>query len=72
MAKTKKQKVQELIYERAFEIEEELSKDDFFLAKLTGLKPEQVSDVALSCAIKELKDIYSEIKQDESQNKSKI
>ncbi len=64
--KTKKQKLQKLIYERAFEIEEKLSKDDFFLAKLAGLKPYQVSDVALSCAIKEVKDTYAEIKQEEN------
>ncbi len=59
-----KTKLQKLIYERDFEIEESLSKDDFFLAKMIGLKPEQVSDVSLSCAIKELKDIHALIKQD--------
>lgn len=50
-----KEKVNQLIYERAYEIEVKLSADNFFLAKLAGLKPEQVEDVALKCAVKELK-----------------
>lgn len=52
--KTKK-KVQKMIFERAYEIEQKLSEDNFFLAKLAGLKPEQVSDVSLKVAVKELK-----------------
>ena len=52
-------KVQNVIFERAYEIENQLSEDDFFLAKMFGLKPEQVADVALNCAIKELKKQFS-------------
>lgn len=48
-----------MIFERAYEIENQLSEDDFFLAKMFGLKPEQVADVALNCAIKELKKQFS-------------
>lgn len=50
-----KEKINKLIYERAYEIEQELSNDDFFMAKMCGLKPEQVEDVALRVAVKELK-----------------
>lgn len=49
-----KKKLQKMIFERAYEIEQRLSEDNFFLAKMGGIKPEQVSDVALKCAIKEL------------------
>lgn len=54
-----KQKIDKMIFERAYEIENKLSEDDFFLAKMAGLKPDQVSDVALNCAIKELKNNVS-------------
>lgn len=50
-----KQKINNLIYERAYEIENLLSENDFFYAKMVGVKPEQVSDVALKIAVKELK-----------------
>ena len=50
----KQEKINKLIYERAYEIEQQLSEDDFFMAKMCGLKPEQVEDVALRVAVKEL------------------
>ena len=49
-----KDKLHVLIYERAYEIEKKLSDDNFFLAKLAGIKPTDVSDVSLKIAIKEL------------------
>lgn len=49
-----KHKIHNTIYERAYEIEAMLSDDNFFMAKLAGLKPEQVEEVALNVAIKEL------------------
>lgn len=52
--KTKEQ-INKLIFERAYEIEQKLSEDNFLLAKMAGVKPEQVSDVALICAIREIK-----------------
>lgn len=52
--KTKEQ-INKLIFERAYEIEQKLSEDNFLLAKMAGVKPEQVSDVALNCAIREIK-----------------
>lgn len=52
-AKTKK-KVDNLIFDRAYEIEQMLSENDFFMAKLCGVKPEQVEDVSLRLAVKEL------------------
>lgn len=50
-----KQEVQKRIFERAYEIEDKLSEDNFFLAKMAGLKPNQVSAISLRCAVKELK-----------------
>lgn len=49
-----KEHINSIIFERAYEIEQKLSEDDFFLAKLSGIKPEQVSNIALQCSIKEL------------------
>lgn len=49
-----KEQINNIIFERAYEIEQKLSEDNFFLAKMGGVKPESVSDVALKCAIKEL------------------
>jgi hypothetical protein len=51
----KKEKINTLIYERAYEIEQQLSADDFFTAKICGLNPEQVTEAALKVAVKELK-----------------
>lgn len=56
---TVKEKVQNSIYARAYEIEQELSKDNYHLAKLAGIKPENISSVSLNCAIKELKKQFS-------------
>lgn len=50
-----KQQVNKLIFERAYEIEQQLSEDNFFTAKILGIKPEMVSDVSLKVAVKELK-----------------
>lgn len=47
------------IYERAYEIECKLSEDDFFMAKMAGLKPEQVAEVSLNVAIKELQKVIN-------------
>lgn len=55
LSKETKEKVQKMIFERAYEIEQKLSDDNFFLAKMAGIKPDQVSNVALNCAIRELK-----------------
>lgn len=54
-----KAKVNAMIFERAYEIECKLSEDNYFLAKMAGVKPEQVNDVALKCAIKELQKEFS-------------
>lgn len=52
--------IQRAIFERAYEIENRLSEDNFFLAKMAGLKPDQVSDVALKCAVKEIKKEFAD------------
>jgi hypothetical protein len=55
-----KQAIHKMIFERAYEIETQLSEDNFFLAGLVGLKPEQVEETALIIAIKELKKTIAE------------
>jgi len=50
-----KKNVQNLIFERAFEIEQKLSEDDFFRAKMAGVNPKDVTDVALKAAIMSIK-----------------
>lgn len=50
-----KNKINNLIFERANEIENKLSENNFFLAGLAGVRPEQVSEIALKTAIKEIK-----------------
>lgn len=47
------------IFERAYELESRLAEQDYFLAKIAGLKPEEVSDIALKLAIKEMKETFS-------------
>lgn len=49
-----KEKVYRIIFERAYEIEQQLSDDDFFLAKMCGLSPYEVSDASLRIAVMEL------------------
>lgn len=56
MKKDKKEQINQIIYERAYEIEEILSKDDFFGAKMAGVPIEQISDVALKIAVREIVD----------------
>ena len=52
-----KENVNNLIFEMAYEIETKLSNDNYFLAGIAGVKPEEVSDIALQCAIRKLKQI---------------
>ena len=49
-------KIDNLIFERANEIENRLSENNYFLANLAGVKPEQVSEVSIKIAIKEIKE----------------
>lgn len=53
-----KKKMNAIICEVAWNIEQRLTgeKADFLLAELAGVKPADVSDVALKCAIREVKD----------------
>ena len=62
ISKEAKEAIHKMIFERAYEIEEALSADNYFKAKMAGIKPEQVSDVALKCATKELKQILTKQK----------
>lgn len=55
LSKEKKEKIINYIYERAFEIEWVLSDNNFYLAKIAGVNPEQVTDVALKCCNKRIK-----------------
>lgn len=50
-----KQTINNVIFERAYIFEERLSEDNFFLAKLCGLRPDQISDASLKMAVKEIK-----------------
>jgi len=50
-----KEKLKQVIFERAYDIEQTLSEDNFFLARLVGLNPDQVEDASLKIAVKELK-----------------
>lgn len=60
MKSATKEQINNMIYERAYVIEAQLSEDNYFLAKMAGLKPEQVEEVALKCAVKELKKEFSQ------------
>lgn len=60
LSKETKEKIQNMIFERAYEIEQKLSDDNFFLAKMGGINPCQVSDVALKCAIREIKKLLED------------
>jgi hypothetical protein len=53
-----KEKVNQMIYKIAYEIETALSDDDFFLAKMSGIKPEDLSQISLKLAIRQLKDLF--------------
>ena len=53
--------IRELIFERAWEIEEVLEKDDYFLAKMVGVSPEQIESVALEISLREYRKIRSRI-----------
>lgn len=58
MNKLTRKKINAIIYDVALDIEQELTGKnvDFLLAEMAGVKPENVSDIALKCAIKEVKD----------------
>ena len=56
----KKKKLNKLIYEVAYELEQRLSENDFLQAKIAGLKPSEVSDVSLKCAVKFIKKLIEE------------
>ena len=49
--------IRELIFERAWEIEEVLEKDDYFLAKMAGVSPERIASVALEVSLREYQKI---------------
>jgi hypothetical protein len=55
LTKNTKEKINQLIYERAYEIEQILSEDNFYRAELCGIAPEEVSNVSLQTAIKIIK-----------------
>lgn len=59
----RKTEIKNLIYERAYEIEQKLSEDNFLLAKLLGVGKEDVTNVALKVAIKELRVKIENIKE---------
>lgn len=59
----RKTEIKNLIYERAYEIEQKLSEDNFLLAKLLGVGKEDVTNVALEVAIKELRVKIENIKE---------
>lgn len=56
-----KEFITNLIFERAYSIEDILSDGDFLQAKTAGVKPDDVSEIALKIAIKEIKEILAEI-----------
>ena len=53
--------IRELIFERAWEIEAVLEKDDYFLAKMAGVSPEQIESVALEVSLREYQKIRNRI-----------
>ena len=53
--------IRELIFERAWEIEEVLEKDDYFLAKMAGVSPERIESVALEVSLREYQKIRNRI-----------
>ena len=53
--------IRKLIFERAWEIEQELAKDNYFLAKIAGISPEQVESVALGVSLREYRKTLSGI-----------
>ena len=55
ISETTKKNVQKLIFERAYEIEQKLSEDNFFRAKMAGVAEKDVTDVALKAAIMSIK-----------------
>jgi hypothetical protein len=53
MALTEKKHIQiinKIIFEKAYEIEELLSKNDFFLCKIGGIRIQDISDISLKTA----------------------
>ena len=56
----KKNKLNKLIYEVAYELEQRLSDNNFLQAKIAGLNPSEVPDVSLKCAVKFIKKLIEE------------
>lgn len=53
LTNAQKEKINQAIYELAYEIEKKLVGDgDYFLAKMAGVKPSDVREVALKTAIR--------------------
>ena len=70
----KKKQVNKLIYETAYEIEQRLSELNYFEAKMYGIPPYKIPDVALGAAVKYIKnktkETIEEILQNYEQEKS--
>ena len=64
----KKKQVNKLIYETAYEIEQRLSKLNYFEAKMYGIPIYKIPDVALGAAIKYVKNITKETIEEILQN----
>ena len=71
----KKKQVNKLIYETAYEIEQRLTMLNYFEAKMYGIPPYKIPDVALGAAVKyvknKAKETIEEILQNYGQQTSK-
>lgn len=67
----KKKKLNKLIYEVAYELEQRLSENDFLQAKMAGVDPSEVSNVSLKCAVKFIKKLIEEGKTELSNANAK-
>lgn len=64
----KKKQVNKLIYETAYEIEQRLTMLNYFEAKMYGIPPYKIPDVALGAAIKYVKNKAKETIEEILQN----
>ena len=71
MALDSKKKLNKLIYEVAYELEQRLSENDFLQAKMAGVAPSEVSNVSLKCAVKFIKKLIEEGKTELSNANAK-
>lgn len=55
-----KEELRHLLFEIAYEIDEQLSANNYFLAKIAGVRPEDVESVALETAQRKLLKILKE------------